>query len=159
MARQGLKVASFHIRGTMAQSARWKQASEAEGYASIGAWAADALDAYLEARKQAGKPLPLFWSKGRFRVRLEDGSEPELYGWIARPFGIYRGSSSGPLYMGCHTYTLAYLPDQRIVATFRYARHCKALASELARLWVRWGGSEPAEDPGALIERHRREDV
>jgi hypothetical protein len=154
-----LKTASFHVRATVAQSARWKQAAEAEGYASIGAWASEALDAYLEARKQAGKPLPLFWSKGRFRVRLEDGTEPELTGWTARPFGIFRGNPSGPLYLGCHTYTLAYLPDRRIVATFRYARHCKALASELARLWVRWGGIEPAEDPASLLQRFQREEA
>ena len=158
MAR-GLRVASFHVRGTVAQSARWKQAAEAEGYASIGAWAAEALDAYLEARKQAGKPLPLFWSKGRFRVRLEDGTEPELTGWTARPFGLFRGNPTGPGYHGCHVYTLAYLPDRRIVATFRYARHCKALASELARLWVSWGGGEPQEDAGPVFERFRREDA
>jgi hypothetical protein len=103
--------------------------------------------------------LALAWHKGRFRIRLEDGTEPELPGWIARPFGIFRGTDAGPLYMGCHLYTLAYLPTRRILGTFRTAAHCKALASDLARLWVRWGGSEPAEDPGPLIERHRREDL
>jgi hypothetical protein len=158
-AQARLKVASFTVHATALQSARWKQAAEAEGYASIGGWAAMALDAYLENRKQAGKPLPLFWSKGRFRVRLEDGAEPELAGWIARPFGIYRGNPAGPLSMGCHTYTLAYLPAGRLLATFRYARHCKSLASELARLWVRWGGKEPAEDPAPLVQRFQREEV
>jgi hypothetical protein len=57
-----LKVASFTVRATMAQSAAWKRTAEAEGHASVGAWAADALDAYLKVRAQAGKPLPLFWS-------------------------------------------------------------------------------------------------
>ena len=70
------------------------------------------------------------------------------------------GSAAGPLPHGStHHYTLVYLPCQRIVATFRTARHCKALASELARLWVRWGGSEPAEDPAPVLDRHRREDL
>jgi len=154
-----LKTASFHVRATVAQSGAWKRAAEAEGHASVGTWAAEALDRYLDALKRAGKPLALAWHKGRFRVRLEDGAEPELPGWIARPFGIFRGTDTGPLYMGCHLYTLAYLPTRRIVGTFRTAAHCKALASDLARLWVRWGDCEPAEDPGPLIERHRREDV
>ena len=152
-----LKTASFTVRATMAQSVRWKQAAEAHGHASVGTWLAEAVDAHLEARTRAGKPLPLAWGKGRFRVRLEDGAEPELPGWIARPFGIFRGTDAGPGYHGCHLYTLAHLPTRRLVATFRTARHCKGLASDLARLWVRWGGSEPAENPGPLLERHRRE--
>ena len=54
---------------------------------------------------------------------------------------------------------LAFLPDSRILATLHSFRQCKALASELARLWVRWGGSEPAEDPAPLLQRFQREDV
>ena len=77
-AQARLKVAAFTVHATALQSARWKQAAEAEGYASIGGWAAMALDAYLENRKQAGKPLPMFWSRGHFRVRLEDGGELDL---------------------------------------------------------------------------------
>ena len=154
-----LKTASFTVRATERQSLRWNRAAEAEGHRSVGTWLAEAADRHLDALQRAGKPLPLAWHKGRFRVRLEDGAEPELPGWIARPFGIFRGTDAGPLYMGCHLYTLAYLPTRRIIGTFRTAAHCKALASELARVWVRWGGSEPAEDPGPLIERHRREDL
>ena len=30
-----------------------------------------------------------------------------------------------------HTYSLVYLPERRLLATFRYARHCRALAAEL----------------------------
>jgi hypothetical protein len=154
-----LKIAEFHVRATMAQSIAWKRAAEAEGHASVGTWAAEALDIYLKARARSGKPLPLYWSRGRFRVRLENGAEPELPGWIARPFGIFRGTDAGPGYHGCHVYTLVHLPTLRLVATFRYARHCKALASELARLWVRWGGTEPAEDPAPLLQRFQREDI
>jgi hypothetical protein len=155
-----VKVATFTVRATAAQSARWKQAAEAYGHASTGSWLAEAADAHLNGLQRAGKPLPLAWSHGRFRVRLEDGSEPELPGLIARPFGIYHGTPDGPIPHGStHRYSLAYLPTRRIIATFRTAAHCRSLASELARTWVRWGGSEPAEDPGPMIERHRREDL
>lgn len=82
-----MKTASFTVRATMAQSVRWKRAAEAEGHASVGTWLAEALDRYLDALKRAGKPLALAWGRGRFRVRLEDGTEPEMRGWIARPPG------------------------------------------------------------------------
>ncbi|MFL6260634.1 MAG: hypothetical protein ACJ76Y_13045 [Thermoanaerobaculia bacterium] len=51
------------------------------------------------------------------------------------------------------------MPQARVLATLRTFAHCKALASELARLWVRWGGSEPTEDPAPLLQRFQREDV
>jgi hypothetical protein len=155
----GLKVATFTVRATDKQSFRWKRAADAEGHASVGTWLAEAADRFLDALQKAGRPLPLSWGKGRFHVRLEDGSEVAVRGWMARPFGIFRGTSAGPLYMGCHRYTLVYLPSARPVATFRTARHCKALASELARTWVRWGGGEPAEDPAPLLRRFQWEDA
>jgi hypothetical protein len=155
-----MKVASFTLKVTQRQSTVWKQHASAEGFHSVGAWAAQALDRYLDALKRAGRPLPLAWSKGRFRVTLEDGREPEVRGWIARPFGLFHGTQAGPIPHGStHYYTLAYLPTGRLLATFRTAAHCKALASELARVWVRWGGQEPAEDPAPLLQRFQREDV
>ena len=154
-----MKVASFTLKATERQSTVWKQHASAEGHSSVGSWAAEALDRYLDALKRAGRPLPLAWSKGRFRVRLEDGTEPEVRGWIARPFGVFRGGAVGPGYRGCKLYTLAYLPTLRIVATLRTAAHCRSLASELSRTWVRWGGQEPAEDPAPLLQRFQREDV
>ena len=155
-----MKVASFTVHATAEQSIRWKRAADAEGYRSAGTWLAAAADAYLKIRARAGQPRPLAWSRGRFCVRLEDGAEPEVRGWIARPFGIFHGTPKGLLPTGAtHVYSLVYLEDRRILATFRTARHCKSLASELARLWVRWGGSEPIEDPRPAIERHQREDV
>jgi hypothetical protein len=39
------------------------------------------------------------------------------------------------------------------------ARRCKSLASELARLWVRWGGKELAEDPAPLVQQFQGEDI
>jgi hypothetical protein len=154
-----LKTATYTVRATERQSLRWNRAAEAEGHRSVGTWLAEAADRHLDALQRAGKPLPLAWGRGRFRVRLEDSRELEVPGWMARPFGIYRGTDAGPGYHGCHLYTLAYLPTFKLLATFRTAAHCKTLASELARLWVRWGGREPAEDPGPLMERCRREDV
>jgi len=155
-----MKVASFTVHATALQSARWKQAAEAEGFASVGRWAAMALDAYLEHRSKAGRPLPLVWSRGHFHVRLEDGSEPELRGWISRPFGIFHGTVGGPIPNGStHSYCLAYLPSRRIIATFRTAGHCRSLASELARLWVRWGGHEPVENPLPVFERIKQEEA
>jgi len=154
-----MKVASFTVHATAQQSARWKQAAEHEGHRSAGSWLAVAADRYLDALQRAGRPLPLAWGWGNFRVLLEDGREPEVRGWIARPFGIFRGGPSGPGYQGCHRYALTYLPTCRIVATFRTAAHCRSLAAELARLWVRWGGSEPSEDPAPLLQRFQREDV
>ena len=154
-----LKVASFTVRATERQSLRWKRAADSEGHISVGRWMAEALDRYLDDLQRAGRPLPLAWCRGRFKARLEDGTEPELRGWIARPFGLFHGSAAGPIPQGMTKhYTLVYLPTMRLLATFRTAMHCKVLASELARLWVHWGGREPAEDPAPLLQRFQRED-
>jgi hypothetical protein len=154
-----VKTASYTVRATTAQAAAWNRAAESEGHRSAGTWLAEAADRHLDAVQRAGKPLALAWRKGRFRVALE-GREAEVQGQMSPPFGIYHGTPSGPIPHGSTKYqSLVYLPAGRIVATFRYAHHCKSLASELARLWVRWGGREPAEDPAPLIERHRREDL
>ena len=152
-----LKVAVFSVRATVQQSARWKKAAEHYGFPSVGAWLAEAADRHLDALARAGQPLPLAWRQRRFTVRLVEGNAVEVKGWAAEPFGIFRGDAAGPGYQGCHIYTLAYLPDGRLLATFRYAQHCRTLAAELARLWVRWGGTEPAEDAGPVVERHVRE--
>lgn len=154
-----MKTVSFTVRATERQSLRWHRAAEAESHRSVGTWLAEAADRHLDALQRAGKPLPLAWGKGRFRVRLEDGREIDTAGWMARPFGIFRGTAAGPGYHGCHLYTLTYLPTLRLLGTFRTAAHCKALASELARLWVRWGGKEPGEDPGPVLQRFQREDM
>jgi len=154
-----MKVAVFNVRANVHQSARWKQAAEAEGFFSVGSWAASALDAYLENRAKAGRPLPLVWRRGRFLVALEDGSEREVPGWIARPFGHFRGDAIGAKRHGTHIHTLVYLSSRGIVATFRYSRHCRALAAELAARWVRLGGRQPSEDPAPLLQRFQREDV
>ena len=89
----GMKTASFTVRASMPQSIAWKRAAESEGFASCGAWLARAADAYLRLRVKAGLPLPLAWRHGTVRVRLDDGREPELRGWVSPPFGTFHGSA------------------------------------------------------------------
>jgi hypothetical protein len=154
-----MKTASFTVRATMAQSVAWKRAAERESHASVGTWLAEAADRHLDALRRAGKPLALAWRRGRFRVALE-GGEAEMTGWVAPPFGFFHGSPAGAIPWGSTKhYSLVYVPQGRIVATFGRAGYCKSLASELARTWVRWGGREPEEDPAPLLQRFQREDV
>jgi hypothetical protein len=143
-----VKVASFTVRATMAQSIRWKRAAEGEGFASVGSWAGRALDAYLEARTRAGRPIPLAWHLGTVRVVL-DGKDVPLKGWQSPPFGIFCGTAHGPGVRGSKRQTLVYLPAGRIIATLRTHRQCRALAAELAPVFARdeHGGT-------ATVERH-----
>lgn len=146
-----MKVASFTVRASMAQSVRWKQAAEGEGFASVGSWAARALDAYLEARTRAGRPIPLAWHRGTVRVVL-DGQEVTLKGWASPPFGIFCGTVNGPGVRGSKLQTLVHLPAGRIIATLRSHRQCRALASELAPTFAR------DERAGAsVVDRHASE--
>lgn len=143
-----MKVASFTVRASMPQSVRWKQAAEGEGFASVGSWAGRALDAYLEARRRAGRPIPLAWRRGAVHVVLE-GKEVTLRGMVSAPFGIFRGTTEGPGLRACQRFTLVHLPLRRIVATLRSLRQCYALAAELAPIFARdeHGGT-------ATVERH-----
>lgn len=159
--RRPMRVATYTVHATAKQSITWNRAASAEGYGSTGTWLAQAADAYIKGQQLAGKPFPLAWKRAtRLTFKLEDGTEMTLPGWFARPFGIFRGSAHGPVQPGGKTYSLVYLPTGRIVATFRFARYCRALAADLARLWVRWDGvGEPVEDPAAVLERHRAESL
>ena len=149
-----MKVATFTVRADVHQSARWKQASAGEGFPSVGAWAASALDAYLEHRTRAGRPIPLAWRRGRFPVVLEDGQEVTMPGFLSPPFGAYRGTHDGPAsYLGRHRHTLVHLPERRIIATLRTYRQCQALAAELAPALLR----RELPEPGRIVERHTRE--
>ncbi len=149
-----MKVATFTVRGTLAQSERWKRAADAEGFASAGAWLADAADAYLKVRARAGRPLPLAWRRfGHFPVRLESGTVT-LKGRVSPPFGAFCGTAEGPsTYTGRKRHTLVYIPDGRIIATLRSYRQCQVLASELAPVLLR--GELP--DSAPIVERHVRE--
>jgi hypothetical protein len=148
-----VKVAVFSVRADVRQAARWKQVCEVEGFRSVGQWAAQALDRYIEHRASVGKPLPLAWRLGRFRVRLEDGFEVEVNGWLALPFGHFRGGPDGPRHHGTHQHTLVYVPQARPIGTFRYARYCRSLASDLVPALLK--GELP--EPAPILDRHRRE--
>lgn len=139
-----MKTASFTVRASERQSARWKQASAGEGFPSVGAWLAGAADACLKIRAKAGLPVPLAWRRGHFSAILE-GGETTVRGYLSPPFGAYYGTPAGqPSYLGRHRYTLVYLPSKRVLATVQTYAHCKALASELARMWFRGDGLEPS---------------
>jgi hypothetical protein len=155
-----LKVASFTVRATVTQGIAWKRAAQAHGHASTGTWIAEAVDRYLDALRKAGKPLPLAWNRfGRFTVRLMDGREVEVPGRTSPPFGVFRGNAMGPLGEGAGRHSLVFLPGARIVATLATERRCKELASDLSRVWMRWGAQEPTEDPTSLLQRFQREDI
>ena len=125
-----MKVASFTVHADARQSARWKQASQGEGFASVGAWLADAADRHLQAVARSGRPVPLAWSRGRFLVRFQ-GEEGTVSGHISPPFASTAGTEEGPAcYRGRHRHILVFMPDARIVATLRSFRQCKALAAE-----------------------------
>ncbi len=149
-----LKTATFTVHATMAQSARWKQAAAAEGHASAGAWLARAADAYLRQQTLAGRPRPLAWQWSRFRPVFEGGPQ-EVRGRVSPPFGLLRGTEKGPRQRGASR-LLVYLPSGRILAVLSTSRDCKALASELARLWVRSDGEpDQAEQVRALLATPR----
>jgi hypothetical protein len=152
-----LKVATFTVRADVRQSARWKQAAEAEGFQAVGAWLAGAADAYLKIRARAGLPVALSWRAGVFSVLLTTGETVRVPGKMAPPFAYYEGTetevSDG---RGARRFTLTYLPTSRALATLRHARDCKALAAELARSWVRWDGQgrePPGETQEAIVRR------
>jgi hypothetical protein len=157
------KVAHFTIAASVEQSARWKQAAEMMGHLSIGTWLAEAADTFMEARTRtrasagagAVPPIALSWRRsGRFPVVLENGEEIEVTGMVSPPFGIYHGHSRGPVDVGVKPYTLVYVPERRILATFRHVDTARALASEMAP--TLWRGLPPP-DPGGILERYRGE--
>lgn len=146
-----MKVASFTVRADTRQSARWKQAAEAEGFSSVGSWAASALDAYLKHRAKAGLPIPLAWHRGRFPVVRDDGKEITVSGFLSKPFGAFRGVADR-VGKWAEQYSLVYLPTRRVVASLKTYQQCKALASELAPVLIR-----DEQGGGPVVERHVRE--
>jgi hypothetical protein len=133
----------------MDQSIRWKRAAEGEGFRSVGAWISGAVDAYLKARARAGRPLPLAWRQGRFRVVLE-GGEIEVRGMVSPPFGYFQGDREGR--NRNMPRTLVHLPRRQIIATLRSAQQCRELGAELAPAYAR----DEASAAG-IVQRHQRE--
>jgi hypothetical protein len=149
-----VKTATFTVRADARQSARWKQASEGEGYPSVGGWLAAAADRHLQALARAGRPIPLAWHVGTFTVRLAGGELVPVKGYISPPFGCFSGTErDGPArYYGMRRHVLVYIASSRPIATLRSFRDCKLLASDLARAWVRGDGSEPSTDPAPILK-------
>jgi hypothetical protein len=85
-----------------------------------------------------------------FRVVLEDGQEVEREGLVSPPFGIFRGHPVGREYKGIRSYTLVYLPERRILGSFRFAGKARKLAAELAHVLVH---GLPPPDPGGVLDR------
>jgi hypothetical protein len=146
-----VKVATFTVHADARQSARWKQATEGEGFAAVGAWLARAADAYLRIRDKAGLPVPLAWSKGVFSVQLMDGEEIRVTGMVSPPFAYFRGTSHGTDRNKGRS--LVHLASGRIIATLRRSAQARSLASELAPVLLR--GELP--ELGPVVERHVRE--
>jgi hypothetical protein len=148
-----MKTVQFTVRATQAQAIRWNQASSADGHRAVGSWLSEAADAYLKARERAGRPVPLAWHRGRFRVVLASGEEMSVQGMISFPFGCFPGSAEGPDVHHGHR-TLVHVPSGQVIATLRSARQAKALASELAPTWLR-----DRDLASGIVERHERESV
>ena len=55
-------------------------------------------------------------------------------------------------YDGRKRFTLMYMPSGRLLATLRSYAHAKVLASELARLWYRGEGAEPAGNLAPVLQ-------
>jgi len=145
-------VASFTVRATMDQSVRWKRAAEGDGHRSVGAWLADAADAYLRARLRGGGPVPLAWHYGYVRVVLADGSAVQVRAMVSPPFATFQGTGEGP--DGNKYRTLVYIPTGQVIATLRSAGQAKQLAAELAPIWLR-----DMELVARVVAKHQREDV
>jgi hypothetical protein len=148
-----MRVASFTVGATAEQSTRWKMAAEADGHRAVGTWLAMAADLYLKVRARAGRPIPLAWHRGLFLVALESG-EVRVKGHVSPPFGSYLGTDAGPGRTGCKRHTLVHLPSRQVIATLRTKVQVRALASELAPVWLR-----DRELAAGVVERHERESV
>lgn len=147
-----MKVASFTVRATMDQSVRWKRATGSDGHRSVGAWLADAADAYLRARARAGHPVPLAWHYGYVRVVLADGAVVPVRAMVSPPFATYQGTGEGP--DGNKYRTLVYIPTGQVIATLRSAGQAKQLAAELAPVWLR-----DRDLAAGIVNRHEHEQV
>lgn len=140
------RLAHFTVAASVEQSARWKRAAELAGHLSIGTWLAEAADVHARPRPRAlpvvpsslvapsPSPISLSWRRGgRFRVVLEDGEEVEREGLVSPPFGIFRGhGGGGQVWEGSKAYCLVYIPERRILGSFRFATKARQLAAELA---------------------------
>jgi len=159
------KLATFTVAASVEQGAAWKRAAELAGHLSISAWIAEAADVHARPRPRAApavppslvapspSPISLSWRRsGRFPVVLENGEEVEREGLVSPPFGIFRGHPVGREYKGIRSYTLVYLPERRILGSFRFSGKARRLAAELAPTLLH---GLPPPDPGGIVEQCR----
>jgi hypothetical protein len=84
-------------------------------------------------------------------VILEDGEEVEREGLVSPPFGIFRGNGGGgQTWEGSKAYSLVYIPERRILGSFRFVGKARALAAELAPTLLH---GLPPPDPGGVLDR------
>jgi hypothetical protein len=157
------RLATFSVSATVEQGAAWKRAAELAGHLSIGTWLAEAADVHAQPRPRAApavpaslvapspSPISLSWRRSsRFPVVLEDGQEVEREGLVSPPFGIFRGhGGGGQVWEGSKAYCLVYLPERRILGSFRFATKARQLAAELAPTLLR---GAPPETAGEGLE-------
>ena len=165
-----LRVATFTVAASVEQSARWKRAAELAGHLSIGTWLAEAADVHARPKPRAlpavppslvapsPSPISLSWRRGgRFPVVLEDGEEVEREGIISHPFAIFRGhGGGGQTYEGSKAYSLVYLPERRILGSFRFSTKARQLAAELAPTLLH---GLPPPHSGGTLDLHGKEAV
>jgi hypothetical protein len=82
---------------------------------------------------------------------MMDGREVHLRGVVSPPFGVFRGTSHGPDRNKLRT--LVHLQSGRITATLKSSRQCRALAAELAPVFLR----SELPDSAPIVERHCQE--
>jgi hypothetical protein len=158
--------ASFTVHASEHQSARWKQAADSEGFATVGGWLAETADTYLRELVRAGRAAPLSWYQGSFRVLITDTTarpevahETEVRGPVGHYFGIFRGNGRGVGEPGCFCFSLVHRPTRRIIATLPLRKSCKALAAELAALRIDWREVDPEKVLGAAPDRGKAQAV
>jgi hypothetical protein len=147
---RGLKALSYTVQASQEQADRWEAAAAVQNRGAVGDWLAETADAYLRELVNAGRPLPLAWYPGRFRVVFVDSDErppalrgEEVAGMVSEHFAIFRGDSRGPGPAGCGRYSLVHRPTGRIIKTLSQRQGCKALAAELATLRIDWTETDP----------------
>jgi hypothetical protein len=158
--------ASFTVRASEHQSARWKQAADSEGFATVGGWLAETADTYLRELVRAGRAAPLTWFRDRFPVRITDTTvrpevtrEVKVDGMVSGPFGIFRGNGRGIGEPGCSCFSLVHCPTRRVIDSLPLKKSCMALAAELAALRVDWGETDPEKLLGAAPDRGKAQAV
>jgi hypothetical protein len=142
---------TYTVHASEDQAERWEAAAAVQGRMVVGSWLSQTADAFLREMAGAGRPMPLAWYRGSFRVLVSDAlvrvhattEEIDVRGMVSGHFGIFRGDRRGPGGPACFRHSLVHIPSRHIIGTLRYQRACKALAAELLALRIDWAVSDP----------------